>query len=150
MTDDCALLFNEYAVLEWCDWQVQLRRCYLLTPIKRASLGAGSRREASDRYLCQRGNLSVVCSSSVFHEPALTRVSVPAFYRLDSSANLSCILCPCSLYFAQASSLELLPADPAVSLPSSPVSCPMTQKSPPENSKILLTCLSTIQHCSLC
>ncbi|KAK5620725.1 hypothetical protein CRENBAI_019569 [Crenichthys baileyi] len=40
-----------------CDWQVQLRRCYSLTPIKRASLGAGSRREASDRYLCQRGEL---------------------------------------------------------------------------------------------
>ncbi|MEQ2231014.1 hypothetical protein ILYODFUR_035061 [Ilyodon furcidens] len=31
--------------------------------------------------------MTVVCSSPVCHEPAFTQVSVPAFYRLDSSSD---------------------------------------------------------------
>ncbi|MED6264642.1 hypothetical protein CHARACLAT_016849 [Characodon lateralis] len=53
----------------------------------RASLGAGTRREASDCYVCQHGNRTVVCSSPVFHDPALPRVSSPAFTDLDSSGD---------------------------------------------------------------
>ncbi|MEQ2269042.1 hypothetical protein XENORESO_021198, partial [Xenotaenia resolanae] len=45
-----------------------------------------------------------------------------------------------------ASSLELLPAAVALSLPSSPVSTSATQTTSPGNTKPLLTCLSTLQH----
>ncbi|MEQ2216953.1 hypothetical protein XENOCAPTIV_026748 [Xenoophorus captivus] len=41
-------------------------------------------REASDCYLC---HLTGVCSSPIIHDPTVTRVSVPAFYRFDSSGD---------------------------------------------------------------
>ncbi|MEQ2245205.1 hypothetical protein ILYODFUR_025218, partial [Ilyodon furcidens] len=72
-------------------------------------------------------------------EPGDVRtLSLPAWYP-DSGLHFSCVHEP-------ASSLELLPAALALSLPSSPVSSSATQTTSPGNTKLLLTCLSTLQH----
>ncbi|MEQ2175879.1 hypothetical protein GOODEAATRI_022242, partial [Goodea atripinnis] len=84
--------------------------------------------------------------ASVAGEPNL--MGYPAFLPpnlLDSSGDLAQDYMPLFFMFCLVEHLEPPPCQSCRESPS-PVSSPATRRTPPGNSKLLLTCLSTLQH----
>ncbi|MEQ2163032.1 hypothetical protein GOODEAATRI_026045 [Goodea atripinnis] len=87
-----------------------------------------------------------VCCNQCSSEDPVTHFMLLKPSNLDPSDNH---VLDSMLLFSVTIFLELLPATPAVSLPSSPVSSPATQRSSFGNTQPLLTYLSTLQYRTL-